>query len=72
MSPSIQEVKEKHARRLLAMRGVVSVGIGRDPEGKSVIIVGLDSPYPKTLKKLPKELDGYPVRVETIGPVKAY
>ena len=71
MSASIREVKEKHENRLLSMPGVVSVGIGRDPDGKSVIIVGLDGPRPKTVKTLPKVLDGYPVRTEIIGPVKA-
>lgn len=71
MSPSIQEVKAKHEDRLLAMPGVVSVGIGRGPDGQSVIIVGLDGPRPETVKQLPKLLDGYPVRVEIIGPVKA-
>jgi len=71
MSSSIQEIKERHTGRFLAMPGVVSVGIGRDPDGKPVIIVGLDSPRPQTQKKLPKVLDDYPVRVEIIGPVKA-
>ena len=71
MSLSIQEVKAKHEDGLLAMPGVVSVGIGRDPEGQSIIIVGLDGPRPKTVKKLPKQLDGYPVQVKIIGPVKA-
>jgi hypothetical protein len=71
MSPTIQEVKAKHSDRLLAMPGVVSVGIGRNPDGTAAIIVGLDGPRPDTVKQLPKELDGYPVRVEVIGPVKA-
>jgi hypothetical protein len=71
MSPTIQEVKAKHSDRLLAMPGVVSVGIGRNPDGTAVIILGLDGPRPDTAKQLPKELDGYPVRVEVIGPVKA-
>ena len=71
MSPSIQEVKAKHEDRILAMPGVVSVGIGRGPDGQSVIIVGLDGLRPQTVKQLPKLLDGYPVRVEIIGPVKA-
>ena len=70
MSPSIQEVKAKHEDRLLAMPGVVSVGIGRGPDGH-VVIVGLDGPRPQTVKQLPKLLDGYPVHVEIIGPVKA-
>ena len=71
MSPTIQEVKEKHAERLMAMAGVVSVGIGKNPDGQFVIIVGLDGPRPKTAEQLPKVLDDYPVRGEIIGPVKA-
>ncbi len=58
MSLKIQEVKAKHEDRLLAMPGVVSVGIGRDPDGKSIIIIGLDRPRPETAKQLPKVLDG--------------
>jgi hypothetical protein len=71
MPPTIQEIKAKHSDRLLAMPGVVSVGIGRNPDGTAVIVVGLDGPRPDTVKALPKELEGYPVRVQVIGPVKA-
>jgi hypothetical protein len=71
VSPTIQEVKAKHENRLLGMPGVVSVGIGKNPDGQLVIIVGLDGPRPKTVEQLPKVLDNYPVRVEVIGPVKA-
>ena len=72
MSPTIQEVKAKHADRLLAMPGVVSVGIGQEADGKFVIIVGLDGPRPETVNRLPQVLDGYPVRVQIIGPLKAH
>ena len=71
MSPTIQEVNTKHAERLMAMPGVVSVGIGKNPDGQFVIIVGLDGPRPETVNQLPKILEGYPVRIEIIGPVKA-
>ncbi len=71
VSPTIQEVKAKHEHSLMAMPGVVSVGIGKDPDGQLVIIVGLDGPRPRTVEQLPKVLDDYPVRVEIIGPVKA-
>ena len=71
MPPTIQEVKAKHEQRLLAMPGVISVGIGRDPEGNLVIMVGLDRHRPQTFKDLPELLDGYPVKVEIIGPVRA-
>jgi len=71
MSLSIHDVKAKYKDQLMAEQGVVSVGIGRDDEGKPVIIVGLDSPRPETMGKLPKELDGYRLRVEVVGPLKA-
>lgn len=71
MTLSIKEVKEKYKGHLLAMPGVVSVGIGQDSDGKPLIVVGLDGLKPETLKQLPKALDGYPVRGEIIGPVKA-
>ena len=37
MSPTIQEVKARHAPRFLALPGVVSVGIGRDADGHEVV-----------------------------------
>jgi hypothetical protein len=36
-----------------------------------VIVVGLDRPRPETVKRLPQTLEGHPVRVDIIGPVKA-
>ena len=71
MPPTIQNVKAKHEDFLLAMPGVVSVGIGKNPDGQFAIIVGLDGPRPETVNQLPTILEGYPVRMEIIGPVKA-
>lgn len=71
VSLSIQEAKARHAARILALPGVVSVGIGRDPEGREVIVVGLDRARPETRARLPAELEGYRVQVQVIGPVKA-
>jgi hypothetical protein len=72
MPPTIQDVKARHAPRLLALPGVVSVGIGRAAEGHEVIVVGLDRPRPETQADLPTLLEGYPVRVEIIGAVRAH
>lgn len=72
MPPSIQEVKAKHDDGLLAMPGVVLVGIGRGPDGEPVIMVGLDGPRLETVKQLPKVLEGHPLRVEIVGPVRAH
>lgn len=71
MSLSIEEVKKKYTNRLLALPGVISVGIGKDPDGIPVIIVSLEHRQPETQKKLPKTLEGYPLQVEIIGTVKA-
>jgi hypothetical protein len=72
MSPTIQEVKEKHVNRILSMQGVVSVGVGRNPDGDPAIIIGLDSTGMDTARQLPKVLDGYPVIVQIIGPIEAH
>ena len=71
MSETILEVKKKHESFLLSLPGVVSVGIGQDPDGKPLIIIGLDKPRPKTEKKLPRELESFLVQVEVVGPIKA-
>lgn len=71
MPATIQDVKARHARQLLAVPGVVSVGIGLDREGREAIVVGLDRPRPETQSALPTQLEGYPVRVEIIGAVRA-
>jgi len=69
--PGIREVKARHESLLLSMPGVVSVGIGMDPGGTPVIIVGLDRHRPETIEEIPEELEGYPVQVEMVGTVRA-
>ena len=71
MSASIQEVKKQHETSLLDMPGVVSVGIGLDPNGQQAIIVGMDGPRPETAAKLPARLEGFPVVIQIVGSIKA-
>ena len=71
MSLSIQEVKKQHEALLLDMPGVVSVGIGLDPNGQQAIIVGLDGLHPETRTKIPTLLEGFPVVIQIVGPLKA-
>lgn len=71
MPPSIQEVKAKHEARLMAQPGVVAVGIGRDAEGRQAIVVSLDRERPEVRASTPRELEGYLVRVQVIGPIRA-
>jgi hypothetical protein len=71
MPSSIQKVKKQHEARLLDMPGVVSVGMGLNPNGNPAIIVGLDRPRPETEAKIPAMLADFPVVVQIIGPIKA-
>ena len=71
MSPSIQEVKKQHEAQFLKMAGVVSVGIGLDPDGHQAIIVGLDGSHPETEANMPQTVEGFPVVVQIIGSIRA-
>lgn len=70
MQPSIQEVKRAHETRLLALPGVVSVGIGQDDKGKPVIIVGLDKARAETEAQIPKTLGEHQVIIQITGSIK--
>jgi hypothetical protein len=70
VSRPIKEVKKDHERRLLAIPGVVSIGLGRDKAGNPAIIIGLDCPRPETERQLPTKLESYPVRIQVIGPIR--
>jgi hypothetical protein len=68
---SIKDVKAEHESRLMAMPGVVSVGLGQDADGNPVIVIGVESEeYSHTLT-LPKELQSYPVKYQVTGTIKA-
>ena len=71
MPPSIQEVKARHEARLMEKPGVVAVGVGHDTGGRQAIIVSLDRERPDTRAAIPEALEGYAVRVQVIGPVRA-
>ena len=71
MDVSIQEAKARHVEALMATPGVISVGIGRDEQGAEIIIVGLDRDSAELRQQLPEKLDGYEVRVEVVGRIRA-
>jgi hypothetical protein len=68
---SIQEAKARHEARLLAVPGVVSVGIGRDASDRPVVVVGIRERSAADLERIPAELDGHPVVVRPVGSVRA-
>lgn len=71
MQTSIQDVKSQHESELMAVPGVVSVGIGMDDDGNHVIVVGVDRERPEIQTQVPKAVEGYPVRIEIVGKMKA-
>ncbi len=71
MAASIVEVKSKHESRLLSLPGVVSVGIGQNGDGRTVIVVGVKDEAAAKSQGFPEQLEGYPVQVDVIGPVQA-
>ena len=71
MPLTISEVKAKHAERLLALPGVISVGIGKNADGEPAIIVGLDKARPQTESQIPKTLDDFSVVIHVSGKIRA-
>jgi hypothetical protein len=66
-----EEVLNRHSGELMRMRGVLSVGVGRDDAGRPIIIIGLDGERPETQAALPATLDGVPVQVNTSGRISS-
>ena len=71
MSSSIQEVKARHLEQLMATEGVVAVGIGQDADRNPVIVVGMDRERPEAARSMPQDLEGYAVRIEIVGQIRA-
>jgi hypothetical protein len=63
-------VLKERTGELMAVPGVVGTGESlRD--GKPCIVVMVVARTPEIDKRIPKELEGYPVRVEVTGEIRA-
>ena len=71
MTASIEETRARHAHRLLELPGVVSVGIGRDDDGRPAIVVGVAAAPPEIRARLPQALEGHPVVTRVSGTLAA-
>ncbi len=67
---SVEAVKRRHEARLMNIRGVVGVGIGRK-EGKDCICVYVSEDSPGILTAVPRTLEEIPVEVVVSGVFKA-
>jgi len=64
--PKLKEVREKHEPELFAIEGVSGVSVD---EATGEIIVYIEKP--EISRKVPKKLEGFPVRHEVIGRIEA-
>ncbi len=71
MENDIHTIKHQHEAKLLALSGVVSVGIGLNQEKQPAIIIGIEREDEELRRQLPTQLDGIPVIVRIVGTVKA-
>jgi hypothetical protein len=65
-----EEALEKHQDRLMAVQGVQGVGIG-GAEDSPQIVVMVSHGGTEMRKKLPSSVEGYPVKVEVTGEIRA-
>lgn len=68
--PTIELVKEQHESELMAVKGVVGVGIGKY-QGKPCIEVYLADESSNLKKQIPSQLNGFKVNTKVMGNVKA-
>ncbi|TAK66564.1 MAG: hypothetical protein EPO24_01370, partial [Bacteroidetes bacterium] len=66
----INLVKEAHTEELMAIEGVVGVYVGALDDGTPCIGVMVVKLTDELKRKLPKELEGYPVRIEETGAIE--
>lgn len=74
-SPSLRRdinvVLAAHDRQLLALPAVVGVYVGVLVDGKTPCLkVMLARPTPETERKIPREIEGYPVVTEISGEIR--
>ena len=67
---SIEEVLKQHTNTLMSFSGVVGTGQGLH-EDKPCIKVFVMVLTPELEKKIPKQLEGYPVVIEETGAFKS-
>ena len=67
----INAVLAAHDRQLLGLPAVVGVYVGVLADGKTPCLkVMLARPTPETERKIPREIEGYPVVIEISGEIR--
>jgi len=67
---SIEEVMNSHTEKIMTMKGVAGIYIGQLEDGKPCIVVMIKTESDELKNKIPKSLEGYPVKIEVTGEIK--
>jgi hypothetical protein len=68
---TVDEVLQKNQERLMTLPEVVGVGEG-EQDGTPVVVIMVKQMTPELKNSLPRQLDGYPVRIDVTGEVSAF
>ena len=63
---SVKKAKELHEERIMSISGVTGIAIGQEDK-KSCIIVYVKEAKPEVIKAIPKEIEGFHVKIEETG-----
>jgi hypothetical protein len=69
--PPLAEVLARHTPPFMAMPGVVGTYQGADSTGQPVFVVMIAHEDPALAARIPPTLEGWPVRVEVTGELRA-
>mgnify|MGYP006277413755 FL=1 len=67
---TIKEAKQKHESQLMQLPGVVGVGLGKQ-EDRDVIVILVSELSRKLERRLPTSIEGFEVRIQESGPIRA-
>ncbi len=68
----VRLIKEQAEPRLLAVKGVVGVGVGKGPDGAPCVKVYVDRDSARLRRKLAGLVEGARLEVEVVGEIIAY
>jgi hypothetical protein len=67
---TIEEVLQEHTKKLMSLPGVVGTGQGLCDD-RPCILVFVIKKTPELDQKIPRAIEGYPVRIEETGEIRA-
>lgn len=68
---SVEKVIEDHTDQLMTIPGVEGVGVGGTVDAPEIVVMVRSAATAKA-RQIPKTIQGYRVRVENVGEVRAY